>query len=39
MKSIRTSIGMIISQISTAMGMFTWAISRPPSPWKNPGRK
>ena len=38
-KSIFTSIGMIISQISTATGRLTLAISAPPIAWNTPGRK
>jgi hypothetical protein len=37
-KSILTSIGMIISQISTATGRFTFAISADPMAWKNDGK-
>ena len=38
-KSILTSIGMIISQISTATGRLTRAISAPPMVWKTPGMR
>ena len=37
-KSIFTSIGMIISQISTATGMLTLAISAAPMTWKTGGK-
>ena len=38
-KSIFSSIGMIISQISTATGRFTWATCMPPSAAKLPGSR
>ncbi len=38
-KSIFTSIGMIISQISTATGILTLAISAAPMMWKAAGKK
>jgi hypothetical protein len=39
MKSMRTSIGMIISQISAAIGRLTLAYSSEASAWNRPGRK
>jgi hypothetical protein len=38
-KSIFTSMGMIISQISTATGRFTLAISAEPIRWNTAGKK
>ncbi len=38
-KSIFTSIGMIISQISAATGRLTLAISTAPMPWKTAGNQ
>ena len=38
-KSIFTSMGMIISQISTATGMLTLAISAEPMTWNTVGKK
>ena len=38
-KSIFISIGMIISQISTATGRLTWATSRRPITWNGAGSK
>ena len=38
-KSILTSIGMIISQIRTATGRLTLAISAAPIAWNTPGKK
>ena len=36
-KSILASIGMIMSQISTATGRLTWATSAEPMAWKTAG--
>ncbi|MCP1545893.1 hypothetical protein J2W80_005785 [Methylorubrum extorquens] len=36
-KSILSSMGMTISQISTATGRFTLATSASPTAWKKPG--